>query len=390
MLLFLFFCVLNSSLQIVFGAPEKSYRWEKVTVDRVIDNEHFLLFDGRVVKIIGIRAPDIFDPRKNDQCYARPTFRLLKLLLEKKDIQIKQDVTRKTKEGLFPRHVKIEKGKNLAELMLDQGMARFHSESPDIQYDKNYEKAESEAIQKQKGIWEECGAQKTHRLLKKYQRRHRAFQKKYAPYFTDISVGRVKNAISGNTFELENGLRIRLLGIEAPSPFDIRSGFRCFGKEAQNYLQNLIQHKKVLLQRDQSQLNEQKELLRYAFLPQKKNGEDLFLNEKIIRDGYAHVSPSLQDKLYETTLLQAQEEIYKKPCGAWEKCIEEILKKKSTESAGLLSTEECPIKGNISGSKSNPVKTYHTPKSRWYKKVQLEQCFQTEEEALYEGFRKIQ
>jgi len=305
----------------------KSAPWEKVKVNKVIDNENLLLFDGRVVKIIGITSPSITNYEDSKHCFSRPIYRKLKLLLENKNIKIQQDETRKNKSGVLPRHIKIDK-QNLAEFMLSQGMAIFKSDNLNTKYDKKYLKVSKIAKDAQIGIYQECANNKNRTELKQYVHK-RNFKKKYGQFLAPISVGRVKEVLSGQSFRLDNGLKVKLLGIETPLPTDSRKGFGCFGKKSQEYLESLILGKRVFLTKDISQLSERRELVRNVYLPKngKKGIPEVFINQKMIEDGFARSFWPTEDEKHKDNFENLQQEIYKNPQGAWNICLREILGK---------------------------------------------------------------
>lgn len=88
---------------------------------------------------------------------------------------------------------------------------------------------------------------------------------------------KVKRVIDGDTFETEEGERVRLIGINAPEAHDI------FGKESTLHLIELIEGRIVDLKLDHKSNNKDvyNRLLRYVIL----NGVDI--NKKMILDGYA-------------------------------------------------------------------------------------------------------
>ncbi len=388
---FLLIFVITLSLHCNDIFAKKAKKWTFVKIDRVIDNQHLLLFDGRIIQIIGLDPPDLFDPRKKDQCFSRNTFRLLKILLEKKTVKIAQDLTRKTRNGIFPRHIKLENGKLLAEFMLKNGMTRFKSSPPNIKYDSKFQKAEALAIEANVGIWAQCGIDKSRILRKKTAGRARQhFRRKFGQFLSKISVGRVEKVFSGTDLLLTNGLKIKMIGIETPDPDDVRTGFSCFGRASKTFLESLILNRKVHLIRDQSQFFGAQTLFRYVNLPPKnKNENEIFINKFMISEGYARSFWNTKDKYHYDDFETTQKELYANPKGAWIECIKEILVQANQTKIDPNIDENCPIKGNISGSKKNPVKKFHTPKSRWYKNLKAEKCFQTEDEASYAGFVKV-
>ena len=101
-------------------------------------------------------------------------------------------------------------------------------------------------------------------------------------FITLVSFGqdvKVIRIIDGDTFEIENGDKVRMIGIDAPELED--EG----GIESKNYLKLLIENKYVSLIKDEKNKNKDffGRLLRYVYL----NGSDI--NLKMIEDGYANV-----------------------------------------------------------------------------------------------------
>lgn len=366
-------------------------KWNPVKIERVLDNEHLLLFDGRIIQIIGIDPPDLFYPSKKDQCFSRNTFRLLKVLLEKKSVKIKEDQTKRLKNGIYPRHVKLEDGKILAEFMIRNGMARFKSSPPDTKYDKPFQKAEASAIAENVGIWGKCGIEESLLLRKELAGQSRQnFRKKFGQFLLKISVGTVREVLSGTEFVMTNGLRVKMLGIESPAPDDDRQAFSCFGKSSKSFLESLILNRKVHLIRDQSQFSGVRKLLRYVKLPPRnKNENEIFINKLMVEEGYARSFWNTEDEYHQDDFEKAQKKLYAEPKGAWVECIHEILTEEEQTEDGSDTDESCPIKGNISGTKKEPIKKFHTNKSRWYKNLKAEECFQTEEAAIKAGFTKV-
>ncbi|GMT47528.1 MAG: hypothetical protein IEMM0007_1094 [bacterium] len=94
----------------------------------------------------------------------------------------------------------------------------------------------------------------------------------------------VKKVIDGDTFVIENGERVRLIGIDTPETVDPRVDVAWFGKEASGKLKALIEGKKVCLKRDRDRTIERgkyNRLLRYAWV------NNTFINRELLLQGYA-------------------------------------------------------------------------------------------------------
>jgi micrococcal nuclease len=87
---------------------------------------------------------------------------------------------------------------------------------------------------------------------------------------------KVIRVIDGDTFETENGEKVRLIGINAPEISDF------YGQEAKNYLMSIVKNKIVELKTDNTSSDRDRynRLLRYVFL----SGVDI--NKKMILDGF--------------------------------------------------------------------------------------------------------
>ena len=92
----------------------------------------------------------------------------------------------------------------------------------------------------------------------------------------DVKVIRI---IDGDTFEIENGDKVRMIGIDAPE-LKVNNGL-----ESKNHLKLLIENKYVSLIKDEKNKNKDffGRLLRYVYL------DNYDVNLKMIEDGYANV-----------------------------------------------------------------------------------------------------
>lgn len=129
----------------------------------------------------------------------------------------------------------------------------------------------------------------------------------------------VTEVIDGDTVELENGGKVRLLGIDTPETKDIRKPVECFGKQASNETKNLLEGKMVLLEKDVSESDKYGRLLRYIFLPL-PDGRSLFVNDYLIREGFAKALNYPPDVKYNEQFRQAEQEAKISGKGLWGRC----------------------------------------------------------------------
>lgn len=366
--------------------------WETVQLEKIIDNKRYRLLDQRIITPVGIDIPTFYDERKNFQCQARRTTRILQYLFDTESLRILEE-PKKHAPSLY--HIKIDTT-NLTEFLLSKGLGKHQDNTTHRTNKTRYKKAGYIAEKKQIGIWSDCGKKDQKNPYQLQNLWGEQFCDQYAQYLAPISVGVVENVLSGDRIQLTNGLRVRLLGIQSPLPNDERSGFACFGALSQKYLAHLIAGKQVFLYRDIQDLNEDRELLRYVTLPaHNKTGDERFINKEMVQYGFAQSFwPDDIDIKHKDTFEKLQKEVYHSPTGAWSSCLSNLVRQEQDihtpkEKPQKTPDPTCPIKGNISGSKKNPILKYHTVASGWYERLDAERCFETEEEALAAGFVKV-
>jgi endonuclease YncB( thermonuclease family) len=149
----------------------------------------------------------------------------------------------------------------------------------------------------------------------------------HIPSVNDMTV-KVMRVIDGDTIVVEGGKRIRYLGIDTPETVDWRKGVQCFGPEASRLNKELVEGKRVRLERDKSDTDRYNRPLRYVWLG------DVLVNEFLIREGYAIENfYGSADKKYRERLHAAEEEARREKRGLWSACTNEektnILPEKS-------------------------------------------------------------
>lgn len=130
-----------------------------------------------------------------------------------------------------------------------------------------------------------------------------------------ISAPKGRDLASGG----EGIITVRFLGIDTPETKDPRKSVQCFGKEASNEAKKLLSGKLVILEKDVSETDKYKRLLRYVFLPL-EDGRLLFVNDYLIREGFARVLTYPPDVKYTEQFLKAQREAKEGKKGLWSKC----------------------------------------------------------------------
>lgn len=124
----------------------------------------------------------------------------------------------------------------------------------------------------------------------------------------------VTRVVDGDTIEIEGKQKIRYIGVNSPELHDPRRPIECFGQTAADENKRLVEGKEIFIQRDVSEVDKFKRLLRYVWV-----GE-IFINDYLVRQGFAQVSTFPPDVKYQQQFLEAQKEAQENKRGLWSKC----------------------------------------------------------------------
>ncbi len=209
-------------------------------------------------------------------------------------------------------------------------------------------------------------------------------QKSLQTTLSGLARVKVIRVIDGDTIEIEGGNKVRYIGIDTPETSHPQKGLECFGKEATNKNKELLEGKEVMIEKDVSETDKYGRLLRYVYTG------DIFVNDYLVREGFAYSSSYPPDVKYQNQLLDAQKEARQENRGLWNSC--QQTTSNQTQQLNPQSAEQygCRIKGNIS---SSGEKIYHMQNQKYYDKTQIDEAkgerwFCTEEDARSAGWRK--
>jgi len=202
-----------------------------------------------------------------------------------------------------------------------------------------------------------------------------------------LEIAKVSRVIDGDTIEIENGERVRYLGIDTPETVDPRKPVQCFGVEASKKNKELVDGKTVRLEKDITDKDKYGRLLRYIYVdPSASSGQAIFVNLELVKQGFAFSYTYPPDIKYQAEILAAEREAREAGRGLWKACpiVSPTVSSQETQRAG------CNIKGNISTSGE---KIYHLPGCGSYAKTQIdenrgERWFCSEDKAQVAGWRK--
>jgi len=199
---------------------------------------------------------------------------------------------------------------------------------------------------------------------------------------SEVKKVEVEEVIDGDTIrvrdlESEEIFRVRYLGIDAPE-LDGPDYESCFGPQAQEKNEELVLDQKLILEFDIDKYDQFGRTLAYVYTLDEAGEKDIFVNLKLLEEGYARfyldkINTLYQDELVEAAVL-AQEDF----SGLWAECGE-------PQFGG-----ECLIKGNIDRLGN---KYYHLPGDRYYDETEVnllkeDQWLCTVEEAEAKNFRR--
>lgn len=197
----------------------------------------------------------------------------------------------------------------------------------------------------------------------------------------------VQRVVDGDTVELSTGEKVRLIGVDTPETVKPNHPVEPYGKEASDFSKQLLTGQKVTLKFDVEPYDKYKRLLAYMYLQ-----DGTFVNEKLVRDGYARIMTIPPNVANADLFLEAEREARENNRGLWGKSAQNpsastpSAEKPKQKASGSNQTppEGKPIKGNINAKGD---KIYHVPGSASYEQTKAEMWFATEEEAKAAGFR---
>lgn len=177
---------------------------------------------------------------------------------------------------------------------------------------------------------------------------------------------KVTKVVDGDTFDIQDGERIRLYEIDAP---EYPKG--CMGVDAQSRLETLILNKKVTVEKIKK--DNFGRVLAYVYI------DKLLLNEVLPEEGLAYFYKDEID-VHTLEIEKAESKAKSAGRGVW-------------SSLCLTQKEGCLIKGNYRSADTTRI--YHTPDCYNYNKITIkpgtsDRWFCTEDEAKLAGFTKSQ
>jgi len=144
------------------------------------------------------------------------------------------------------------------------------------------------------------------------------------------SVYKVKSVIDGDTIELENGERVRYIGIDTPETKHPSKPVQYYGKEASEANRSLVEGKEVRLEFDVQQRDKYGRLLAYVYVG------DTFVNAWLVENGYAQILTIPPNVKYQDKFLELQKKARQEGRGLWGKPEAQVKEDQKPSEEGIV------------------------------------------------------
>ena len=128
---------------------------------------------------------------------------------------------------------------------------------------------------------------------------------------------RLKWVVDGDTVVLQDGQKVRYIGINAPELASDDHEAEPYGEASKKFNVRLVDRKKLRLEFDKERRDQYKRLLAYVFLE-----DGTFVNAEILSNGYAYLLQRRPNLKYDAILLQSQRSAMSAKKGIWQNWME--------------------------------------------------------------------
>jgi micrococcal nuclease len=136
-----------------------------------------------------------------------------------------------------------------------------------------------------------------------------------------IEKSQVRRVVDGDTVELSNGQKIRLLNIDTPETVKANTPIMCYGREASDFTKKLLTDKNVQLVSDREANDQYGRGLRFIFL----DGVDTdnienSINADLVKNGFARAVSYKPNITYIKDFQNWESQAKSKNLGIWANC----------------------------------------------------------------------
>jgi micrococcal nuclease len=121
----------------------------------------------------------------------------------------------------------------------------------------------------------------------------------------------VVRVIDGDTIQLAGGERVRYIGIDTPELHHPKKPVEYMAKEAKEFNKKLVDGKKVRLEFDVQTTDKYGRFLCYVYV------DDIFVNAKLMEEGYAQILTIPPNVKYADEFLRLQRKARQENKGLW-------------------------------------------------------------------------
>jgi micrococcal nuclease len=136
-----------------------------------------------------------------------------------------------------------------------------------------------------------------------------------------IEKSQVRRVVDGDTVELTNGQKIRLLNIDTPETVKANTPVMCYGQEASNFTKKLLTDKTVQLTYDKEANDQYGRGLRFIFLDGVDTSDvENSINAELVKNGFAKMVVYKPNNTYAKEFQAWENEAKSKKLGLWGNC----------------------------------------------------------------------
>ncbi len=121
----------------------------------------------------------------------------------------------------------------------------------------------------------------------------------------------VTRVIDGDTIELENGEVVRYLLIDTPETVHPEKPVECFGPEATERNRQLVEGRRVRMEKDATDRDAYGRLLRYVY------ADGTMVQAELVREGYGYVYSRQPDVKYLKLMAAFERQARERKAGLW-------------------------------------------------------------------------
>ena len=144
---------------------------------------------------------------------------------------------------------------------------------------------------------------------------------------------KVLRVIDGDTIELENGERVRYIGIDTPETKHPSKPVEYYGREADSANRSLVEGKGVRLEFDVQERDQYGRLLAYVYVG------DIFVNAWLVENGYAQVMTIPPNVRYAERFMELQKKAREEGKGLWGEKAGSLGKETGSETTAVFVTK---------------------------------------------------